>query len=723
MPSRRDRKHQQRLKKERRRGEAEERRQRRRYERELLEMADALADELVGLAAEPTRFVARLSELAGDPFFSLVLGRPSRAYSQGLNLAERVGPKVALALAGELEASAKETPHAAWWAVGLRKGAGDAAGAASLAAASDSTGATGAPGTMSWLVGELLLDADRPAEAAELAFRCCQGDPYDPVGNELLAEALQALHAHHRGEPAADVLLARFADRSRLYRLHDAFWDFLDRHSGLASWAAEEMAEWQATLLEAAGVDEWDKLSGQDRLVADTGHATPISDGYAGVASVLALEPTWVIGPGAAEEAPADGENRPKCYSLLSHFASDPATPPDLAELALELEKGARWGLWQIAEPAASPGVWATELITHQELYLAMAPGQLEELPRWAVLAGCVLPDRGVWRSGLAFALLDPSEGDLAAELAKALAANFMGEIAGEAGIKGAKKLRAVRPRLKDLPEHGVIARFAEPMAQPVADMHSKLLARALPVLIGKTWESLRRPPKMRNTDQEPVELLKATARVPDGGAFLEALSRHPDFEVEPATGGTSKIVWHGRPLTPMEAEMSWAELRRLVEEEGFGPVERAPEGEQRWVRGFLRLEGDLLIIDVNSRRRLERLTALLAKCGVPEPVVEARIDPSQDLALPWGWRPVEQAGSPEAEEIWRLHWLDEPLPLLGTSPRKAARDPKLAARLETALRRMEFDADLARFSGKRPIDVAAIRAQLGDEDGLPYAL
>lgn len=109
-------------------------------------------------------------------------------------------------------------------------------------------------------------------------------------------------------------------------------------------------------------------------------------------------------------------------------------------------------------------------------------------------------------------------------------------------------------------------------------------------------------------------------------------------------------------------------------------------------------------------------LRSILERFGVRDLTVNSRVEASQDLAVPSGWRPNLAIGSPESQEAWLRVWLDERLPALGDlTPRQATRDPRGVALLERLLRRLEFDADAARLEGKPVLDVASVRVTLGD--------
>jgi|GEM_PF-2010969 len=646
------------------------------------------------------------------------------------------------------EADAAETSHEA------RQPEPDLVTAAERSAVplAEDTAEPGELAAMARMVAGLRLELGRAAEAAELALELCAEGPADAENVEVFARAVSAIYDSHQRGDAEEAILARFADRSRLERLREAIAEFVQARPDLESRLAEERAEWVETFLDEAGVDDLDRLTGQHPFAVDPGPGGQADEGLAAAYELLAAENIWALGaalereegegsPGGGhadedvEDAAGDegdnsdeededdelryllGEERfPGPLSVLERFAAAPDSPLDLAVLAKEWQEGSRYGLWQVADPKASPGVWVTDIVTRRSIYVSMPPAHLEKLPRWSVLAGFFLPDRGIWRSGGAFAVLGPWEGDRAAEVAWALVANMMGTMAKELRLKGSKRLKAFEPRLQEAPPYGVIATAGEPLEDHLAELFGTAMLVALPHILGKAWDLRRQGPKMVNTDREPLEFFKLTAKVADAGQLQSALGKRPDFEVGP--DGT--VTWLGRHMTTMETETAMAELQEMMAAQGFGPVE-PPDGPQRWARGVIRIVGDRATVEVNSRERLEKITQILERLGVSEPVVERQFNPELDMAFPPGWRPFARAGSPGAEEVWLRNWLDERVPVLGTTPRLAARDPKTAMLLEQLLRQFEFDADVARYAGERPLDVEKVRASLAGEDGRPF--
>jgi hypothetical protein len=259
-----------------------------------------------------------------------------------------------------------------------------------------------------------------------------------------------------------------------------------------------------------------------------------------------------------------------------------------------------------------------------------------------------------------------------------------------------------------------------EPASPEVAAVLSWLVAASLPELVSWVQEQTGRWPALTNTDGDPLLFLTARIEVFDPADVRRRLGSHADFRDQ-----GDQVVWYGRELTDTELETNLAEARAFARRQGTELVEE--DVERRWIRGFLRFEGDHLAAEVNSRERLDRLLALLRDMGTrPRIVSEHRVDPDQDfptpadLAATGGAEPSRGMGmSQEAVDAWQRTWLDEPVPALeGRTPRQAARDEEGRVHLEALLREFEHLADRARARGDAAPDVARLRMELGMRDG-----
>lgn len=64
--------------------------------------------------------------------------------------------------------------------------------------------------------------------------------------------------------------------------------------------------------------------------------------------------------------------------TLLMAFADDPATSPHLAKRAADWAKYGHYGLWQLRDPAPSPGVEAMDMVSGTRRYLDFPPSKLD---------------------------------------------------------------------------------------------------------------------------------------------------------------------------------------------------------------------------------------------------------------------------------------------------------------------------------------------------------
>jgi len=537
-----------------------------------------------------------------------------------------------------------------------------------------------------------LLASGLAADALACAEETLAEDPVDEVAQDVRAGALGRLHvratAAERLEGNERDALARFSDRTALYRVREALVEYVDRRPELQRSVAVQIAEWDAELRAA---DE------QDGSALDDAPAVP-DDGMAR----LALEHAWLLGPDDDEgDEPAfvDEDDDREPDSPLELFAADPDTPPELADAARAWRASCTYGLWQLVVPEPAPGVWLTDIVSGARRYAAVPPEQLEGASRWSVLLGALVALDGVWRSTGALVPLRPDEGDWAAELARSATLDLATVLVGERPRH--------RPPDKGPEPHGVLVEREEPADPVIADLMSKVLANLVPTIAGAVRAQRAAGPTMTNTEGHRLRLITATLSVRDPAVAVSALAAHEDFSAE--EGG--RLSWWGRELTRMERESALAHLREQTGEEVEEPTEP-----QRWLRGRLERSDGGLTVEVNSEERLALLLDLLGELGL-EPQLTRRsvIDPAQDLPrIPTGG-PQPFGGSQDAIDAWLAHWPDERVPALGgLSPRVAARRRKSRARLEALLREFEHDAHLLARRGAPAPDISRLRAELG---------
>ncbi|TAH38033.1 MAG: DUF2384 domain-containing protein [Planctomycetota bacterium] len=191
---------------------------------------------------------------------------------------------------------------------------------------------------------------------------------------------------------------------------------------------------------------------------------------------------------------------------------------------------------------------------------------------------------------------------------------------------------------------------------------------------LGRVWSwylrSRSQKIELRNTDGDPLELLVAEFRVADAAALQRALAARGDLEGE----GDGTWTWT-RPGPP------------------------APGAGDNTILGHLELHDDRLLLEVNSRRRLERARQWLeAIPGVRFGSSRAQaLEPDQlppDDRLPPGppapMAPeLRQALEQRLESMYRA-WLDETVPALGNrSPRQACATPEGRRRVAALIRSM----------------------------------
>lgn len=723
MSGKRDKRRQQRRRADQQRHSTARRARQRRAD-EVIRSFVTVLEELETLAVDDTKAPEQFSQglaeaVSGDDIVAGLLSDPEDSWRRAEELATEMRTERALAIADALCAESTDTSAARWWACGFLCGADDDARAEEIATATlEALGPEGRTLDAMHRVAELRLHLKRPADAMEIACSLVETDPSDAEAQHVQALALRAMTSRDSDDhawqsdpcpcgsgapwarccrPREEEAVARLSDREGLYALRLAVGAFIARDAALERHLTESREAWAEALEDPAALPEF--------------ALDPVDpEGNLRVRETLALEHAWVATPGVDDEKSDAG-------AVLSLYAADDATPPELALLARTWQAAAVCGLWQVADPKDGSSLWLMDIVTGETRWVSMAPEQLEGAARWSVLAGWLVPDRGVWRSGGAFVLLSPDEGDIAAEVVRAMAEDVAEDL-----LRGRRGRRRGRmswrvPKLDRPPPHGILSCWMDDLDPVVADLHHTILGITLPDVITAATEGRRRQPELHNTDGEPLEVLRARGHVEDPQALWTALQRRPDFDGPDNEG---RITWRGRELSALEAETSFAEVRAYAEERGIPLKSDENEGPHHWVRGLVEIEGADVSIEVNSRERLDGIAAILARLGVEPLAVDQRFDPSMDLAAAAGWRPLGVAGSPEAETAWRRRWLDEALPALdGRTPREAVTDPRAAIELERLLRRLEFDADLAAQSGHRPLDVEQIRRDLGEEGQL----
>ena len=587
-------------------------------------------------------------------------------------------------------------------------------------------------------LARLRLETGRYLGAARLALELCEADPFDVDSMNLLAASVTNIAQRHAGLPETgdscvcgsgmawsdcchageEELLARVTDRSTIRALHASFDEWAASDAKVADWLHQETAQWS---VESTAGEELRRA--RLEVTLDDGIGAPVANPL----TRIATETVWQSGPqddepddepSFAERIARDSED-PNRDSLIRRFADDPATPPEQGELALGWSRRAECGLWQVEDPSESPGLWLTDLVTNTRRWVHLAPSQIVDLPRWTVLAGTVVADRGVWRSGTAVARLYPFEADRAVEVLRTATEAVAIHMARELGLPGSMSDSPRQARVDDPPPHGVMADLEDPVGRESAAMHHTVTGLMLGSLLADASASRVRSGRLKNSDGEAMEMLNAIGSVEDPSALKQVLIRRPDFDEGERGDGSVQLVWHGRELTAAEEQSTMDAARQAMISRGLDPASvQMSNGPRRWVRGSVTIFDDHLSVEVNSLERLGALARVLGRAGVTGLSVTRRLDKElggRSLAAD-GRAPLHSPGSEDAERAWIQSWIHESLPVLGgRTPLMSVDDDILALRLEQLLRDFEHDADIAELDGSRPTDTATLRNALTD--------
>jgi hypothetical protein len=249
-----------------------------------------------------------------------------------------------------------------------------------------------------------------PGEACELIEPYLHGCPDDGLATGIYAEALAKAHAEAEPGERERAALTRYGDRSGREALREAIDAFLGRTEWGATvrkWVDAERSRLEAHYWQAAERDKFDALAVEVAITYPMG---------------------GVPGSPDADTATSDGSpvNTP-----LRAFAADAATPGELAARASEWDRYVRFGIWQVQEPQASPGVWCTELVSGMRQYTQFPAAALDDAAPWSVWLGALVPMDGIWRSTGNGIWLSPLEGDAAAEYAEQAVWHVLQELSG----------------------------------------------------------------------------------------------------------------------------------------------------------------------------------------------------------------------------------------------------------------------------------------------------
>jgi hypothetical protein len=632
------------------------------------------------------------------------------------------------------EAAEGKPPSVAYltFAAGAARTAGDTARARRLL--DDALGQADDPESRVPLSAHLRVHG-RVADAAELLEEVLRQDPADESAAVQYVLTIEAAFARQpadeppgpcscgSGEPGPDccgprerAALGRFADRSGLTASQDAVAAYVPR-SAYREQIPRFVADWQ--LITEPG--DW----ADAERASFTAMASELS-------LILATLPDDDPGPGDAireddtnhDDANLDDTNHGDTNhgdtnhgdpgredNVLTAFAHQPGVPDELADRVRSWTDYVHYGLWQIAEPEPSPGVWCTEIVTGVTRYVAFPAEVIRQFPRWGVLFGAVVPVDGIWRyTGQAF-LVSPDEADALCETLTDATEMVVGDLAGKPSKRAARRAREPVPFGRAKP-HGVTAYQADGISPETAHLFSMVTANLLLRLAEEVHECRAVPPAMTNSDGDPTCLITARIAVRDAEGLPGLLAGHADFDQDPTE--PTRLTWLGRIMLVHQRDTLLADVKARLDAAELGAGESLSDAAaERWVRGLLEVENGAVVAEVNSEERLTRLVDLLRKLG-EDPVVteQIRMDPAQDMAWPAGPQVFPRGVAPP-EQGREKYWLDEPVPSWhGQTPRQAARSQD-RVHLEALLRRFEYDSDILAAEGKTGVDTAWLRQEL----------
>jgi hypothetical protein len=519
-----------------------------------------------------------------------------------------------------------------------------------------------------------------PGEACELIEPYLRERPGDELAAGIYAEALAAAHAEAEPGERERAALTRYGDRSGREALRQAIDTFLGR------------TEWGAT------VRNWVDAE-QSRLEAEYWQAAERGQFAALAAEVAVAYPVGGV-PGSSD---ADGDG--PVNTPFRAFAADPATPVELAARAAEWDRHVRFGIWQVEDPEAAPGVWCTELVSGLRRYAHFPAAALDGAAPWSAWLGPLVPVDGIWRSTGNGIWLSPLEGDAVAEYAEQAVWRVL------EALSGGPRDQSPEPgevRFGQAEPYCVRWETGEEPDPEFGEDTGPVLARLTTVLASRVWWKRSVPLALTNTDGDPLMLIEATITV--SGDVTERLSARPDFGEEEG-GQDGQLAWWG----DRDAGPSDEPIVLHLHQDGSAHVLDPAEDAERLVLGRLTPDRDRVRVQVNSQRRLARLLRILADIGAePQVTDQARSEPSLDFA----WGPVPDGARPARE--WEKAWLEQSMAVLDfCSPRDSAASAaegstEDALRLESLLRQLEYQAGLAAARGERPIDTDWLRTELG---------
>lgn len=194
------------------------------------------------------------------------------------------------------------------------------------------------------------------------------------------------------------------------------------------------------------------------------------------------------------------GNHQPRTPLLA--FADDPATPPHLARRAADWAEYGHYGLWQVRDPAPSPGVQGMDLASGTSRYLDFPPGKLDGVAPWSVWLGAAIPVDGVWRITGTGIMLSPDEGDAVTEAVQKAVSTM---ISTAQGMPLAELDPAEPVPYDDPPPHGVRWQYFTPLGPMYAIGSSNTLMMLAGRLLADVALHRARGPRPGKFAQDPA--------------------------------------------------------------------------------------------------------------------------------------------------------------------------------------------------------------------------
>jgi hypothetical protein len=309
---------------------------------------------------------------------------------------------------------------------------------------------------------------------------------------------------------------------------------------------------------------------------------------------------------------------------------------------------------------------------------------------RWAVWYGAILPVDGIWRSTGLGALLSPAEADAAAALVFDAATEVVLRMDGQDDTGPPGRMGKPLAFGRADPQ-GVLVDQNGPGDDGSARVNGKVAGAAVPRILAEVYRYRAAFPGPRNTEDEPLCLIRARLVPTHPDRLVAQLVHRPDFERHPAD--PSLIGWLYTPFPGMTEVVRGTLRIRESSHGGRGAVVAEVNSRERW--GALRS----VVTGLDSGLVIER---------------EKEIDPVLHTAWPLDLGMSELGDFPTAGG-WERNWINMAVPALdGQTPRQASRSDGYAPVVETLLRQFEYQAGVLALAGKAGADTGWLRRELG---------